>query len=113
MYEHKTDSLAPLRVFYGRIFRSITFACAILVVCLAIGVLGYHYLGYVHWLDSLHNAAMILSGMGPVVTITTVYGRLFSSFYAIFSGVVFITNVGIILAPAAHRLFHSLHLEED
>jgi hypothetical protein len=55
---------------------------------------------------------MILSGMGPVVTITSDAGKLFSSFYALFSGVVFITNIGLILAPAAHRLFHKLHIQE-
>jgi hypothetical protein len=56
---------------------------------------------------------MILSGMGPVVQINSVGGKLFSSVYALFSGVAFITNIGIILAPMAHRLFHSLHLDVD
>jgi hypothetical protein len=65
------------------------------------------------WIDALHNASMILSGMGPVVEIKTVSGKLFSSFYALFSGIAFITNIGIILAPAAHRLFHRLHMEEE
>jgi hypothetical protein len=51
--------------------------------------------------------------MGPVVVIKSDGGKLFSSVYALFSGVVFITNVGIILAPAIHRLFHRLHVEED
>jgi len=56
---------------------------------------------------------MILSGMGPVVEINTGVGKWFSSCYALFSGVIFITNIGLILAPAAHRLFHKLHLQED
>jgi len=56
---------------------------------------------------------MILSGMGPVVEIKTTGGKLFSSFYALFSGIAFITNIGIILAPAAHRLFHRLHVETE
>jgi len=55
---------------------------------------------------------MILSGMGPVIEIETVGGKIFSSAYALFSGVVFITNVGVILAPAVHRIFHRLHLED-
>jgi hypothetical protein len=54
---------------------------------------------------------MILSGMGPVAEIKSVGGKLFSSFYALFSGVAFITNIGILLAPAAHRIFHKLHAE--
>lgn len=83
----------------------------LIILCLAIGVFGYHYTAYIGWLDSLHNASMILSGMGPVVEIKTVAGKLFSSFYALFSGIAFITNIGIILAPVVHRLFHRLNLE--
>lgn len=113
MYESKNQSLAPLHVFYNRVLRNLLVATGIMGICLAIGVLGYHYTDNVSWIDSLHNASMILSGMGPVVEIKSVGGKVFSSFYALFSGVAFITNIGIILAPAAHRLFHILHLEED
>ena len=74
------------------------------------GIFGYHYTAGISWLDSLHNASMILSGMGPVVNIETVSGKLFSSFYALFSGVIFITNIGVILAPAIHRFFHRMHV---
>ena len=93
--------------------KNILFAFAILIVCLAIGVLGYHFTDGVPWIDSLHNASMILSGMGPVVQINSVGGKIFSSAYALFSGVAFITNIGLILAPMAHRLFHSLHIDVD
>ena len=55
---------------------------------------------------------MILGGMGPVVTIETFGGKLFSSFYALFSGVVFITNFGLLIAPVAHRFFHRLNIED-
>ena len=77
------------------------------------GVLGYQFTADIPWLDALHNASMILSGMGPVVTIDTVAGKLFSSFYALFSGIAFVTNMGILLAPVAHRIFHILHMEEN
>lgn len=96
-----------------RFLRNLVVATEILGVCLAIGILGYHYTADIPWIDSLHNASMILSGMGPVVEIKTTVGKLFSSFYALFSGVAFITNIGIILAPAAHRLFHRLHLQVE
>ena len=112
MYEHKRKPLAPMHVFYKRIFKSILIALSVMLVCLLIGTWGYHYTANIPWLDSLHNASMILSGMGPVVEIKTVSGKWFSSFYALFSGVVFITNIGIILAPAIHRIFHKLNLEE-
>jgi hypothetical protein len=112
MYEHRKQRLAPMGVFYKRVLKNILFASGIIFICLMIGIAGYHYTAAIPWLDSLHNASMILSGMGPVVEIKTVSGKWFSSLYALFSGVVFITNIGIILAPALHRLFHRLHLED-
>jgi hypothetical protein len=112
MYEHRKQPLASRSTFYQRILKNIILALVIMIVCLAIGVAGYHYTDKIPWLDALHNASMILSGMGPVVVIKSDSGKLFSSVYALFSGVVFITNVGIILAPAIHRLFHRLHVEE-
>ncbi|PZR26987.1 MAG: hypothetical protein DI535_12515 [Citrobacter freundii] len=112
MYEHRKQKLAPMGVFYRRVLGNILMASGILFVCLWIGIAGYHYTAGIGWLDSLHNASMILSGMGPVVTIETNAGKWFSSFYALFSGVVFITNIGVILAPVMHRLFHRLHVED-
>lgn len=113
MYEHRKQKLAPVKIFYRRILKQLIIASVILIVCLAIGILGYHYTADIPWLDALHNASMILSGMGPVVEIKTDSGKWFSSFYALFSGVVFITNIGIILAPAIHRMFHRFHLEDS
>src|SRR6187401_1257417 len=113
MYEHKKQRLAPMSTLYQRVLKNIMLAFLILGVCLLIGIIGYHLTAEASWLDSLHNASMILSGMGPVIEITTVSGKLFSSFYALFSGIVFITNIGIILAPALHRMYHRLHLEDQ
>ena len=112
MYEHRKQQLAPMNIFYQRVLKHILIASAVMIVCLAMGILGYHYTANIPWLDAVHNASMILSGMGPVVEIKTVSGKWFSSFYALFSGVVFITNIGIILAPALHRIFHRLHVED-
>jgi len=113
MYEHKRQPVVPIATFYQRVLKHIIIASLIMLVCLLIGVAGYHFTADIPWLDSLHNASMILSGMGPVVEIKTVIGKWFSSAYALFSGVVFITNIGIILAPTIHRLFHRLNLDND
>lgn len=77
-----------------------------------VGVCGYHFLENISWIDSLLNASMILGGMGPVTELRTDYGKIFASLYALFSGIVFLVTVGIILAPAVHRLLHSLHIDE-
>jgi len=113
MYETKSQPLAPKTVFYQRFFNNLGFACGILAVCLLIGIVGYHLTASAAWIDAIHNASMILSGMGPVIEIKTTAGKLFSSFYALFSGIVFITNIGVILAPILHRLYHRLHLQDD
>ena len=113
MYEHKKQPLASTRTFYKRIGRSLLLATAVIIVSLLIGVAGYHSTTDMNWLDALLNASMILSGMGPVDTITTEEGKWFASFYALFSGVVIVANIGLILAPALHRMMHSLHVEDD
>ncbi|MBS4066355.1 MAG: hypothetical protein KGZ74_17475 [Chitinophagaceae bacterium] len=112
MYEHKKQPLASRQLFFKRIAWNILLTCFVLFICLIIGVIGYHYFANADWLDAFHNASMILSGMGPVIEIETDSGKWFSSFYALFSGVVFITNIGLILAPAVHRILHSLHVED-
>jgi hypothetical protein len=112
MYEHRKQKLASMKTFYQRVIKNILLASVIMLVCLAIGIVGYHYTADIPWLDAVHNASMILSGMGPVVEIKTVEGKWFSSFYALFSGVVFITNIGVILAPVMHRMFHRLHVAD-
>lgn len=83
---------------------------------MALGVFGYHYLANLSWIDSFYNASMILTGMGPVNKLETDTAKLFSSFYALFSGIVFLTTVAIFIAPIAHRILVKLHLndiEED
>jgi len=112
MYEHRKEPLASKAVFFSRVLKNIVVALFIIAVCLAIGVAGYHYTADMSWLDAFHNAAMILSGMGLVDHVSSDTGKIFSSIYALFSGIAFITNIGIILAPALHRIYHRMHMEE-
>jgi ABC-type phosphate transport system permease subunit len=114
MYEHKSQRLLPLKLFYQRVLKNILLATFILFICMVIGVVGFCVTANASWIDAFHNSAMLLSGMGPVLQdYPTVGAKLFSSFYALFGGIVFITNIGVILAPIMHRLFHRLHLEND
>lgn len=112
MYEKKTQPLASQRVFFIRMGRNMFFMFMLIVFSLVVGVIGYHYLAGAEWVDAFHNASMILSGMGPVITIENETGKIFSSCYALFSGLVFVTNIGVLLAPVMHRIMHSVHLEE-
>jgi len=112
MFEHISQPLASPKVFMSRFLKMALIAFSITIVCLFIGIIGYHYIAHISWIDSIHNASMILSGMGPVATIDNVSGKLFSSAYALFSGVAFITNISIFLSPVIHRFLHKIHIEK-
>jgi hypothetical protein len=112
MFEHRSKPLLPKKEYYNRLFRNFLLGGIIVGVSLFLGMLGYHITENLSWLDSLLNASMILTGMGPVNAMTTTAGKLFASFYALFSGVVFLSAIAFVLAPAAHRLLHKFHLED-
>ena len=112
-FEGKKQPLLDQRLYYNRVLRSILAGGLVITFFLLLGVVGYHFTCAFGWLDSLLNASMILSGMGPVTTIETNSGKWFAAFYALVSGVVFITTIGIILAPVAHRVFHRFHLDDE
>jgi hypothetical protein len=88
-------------------------AAALLLVGVSwlIGILGYKALEGMSWIDATLNAAMILGGMGPVDPLKTDAGKLFASFYALFSGIIFLVSVGVLVAPIFHRLLHSFHVQ--
>lgn len=103
----------PHRFFFKRLLRSISFAFILVASSLFIGMWGYHHFESLDWLDSYVNAAMILSGMGPIAPPKTTNGKLFEGTYALFSGIVFILSIGIIFAPMLHHLFRQFQIEED
>lgn len=113
MYEHKSQPLASFYIFLRRLVKNILIGGSIIGICILIGVIGYHYTADLPWVDSFYNACMILTGMGPAVPITTSSAKIFVSFYALFSVMVFIANISLIIAPVAHRFFHKLHLQTD
>lgn len=113
MFENKNDPVAPKHVFVTRIVISILISFVVVAVSLGIGTWGYHAFGELTWIDALLNAAMILTGMGPVDPLKSVEGKLFATFYCLFSGIVFLTLMAIILAPIYHRFLHTFHLDDE
>lgn len=112
MYEHFHKPLLPRAQYHRRLLRHGAAAAGILAGSLGLGVLGYHSLAGLGWLDSLLNASMILAGMGPTDALHGAAGKLFASAYALFSGVAFLTVMSVVLAPVLHRFFHKHHLSE-
>ena len=88
-------------------------ALGFVVVSIFMGMLGYHEFAGLDWVDAFLNAAMILTGMGPVNTLATTPAKLFAGTYAIFSGLMFLTIMGIVLAPVLHRVMHKFHLSDE
>ncbi len=113
MYEHHQKPLLPRRVFFARLARSVAMGAGCVAFALGVGMVGYHTLVKLPWVDAFENAAMILSGMGPVSPIDTDAGKLFAGFYALFSGLAFVTTMGVIFAPVFHRFLHKFHLADD
>jgi hypothetical protein len=111
MYEPRSHPLLSRAEFIRRVGYHALIALVFVAVALGIGVLGYHWLGHLNWIDSLLNASMILGGMGPVDPLQSNAAKVFASCYALFSGLAFIGIAGVMLAPFAHRLLHRFHLE--
>ena len=113
MFETKTDALLPKSRFYVRMAASVGVSLLIVAGSLLMGSAGYHWFGQLPWIDALLNASMILTGMGPVDPMRTTGGKLFATFYALYSGIAFLTMMAVIAAPLLHRLLHTFHLEEE
>ncbi len=113
MFEHRTKPLLPRKVYYRRLARHAALGLTVIVVSLGIGMAGYHSFEKLPWVDAFVNAAMILSGMGPVATLQTDGGKIFAGSYALFSGLTLIAILGIIFAPVVHRALHKFHLEDE
>lgn len=110
---HKRRNILTPKDFARRMFRFFLISTGMVSFSLMIGVLGYHYFANLGWTDSLLNASMILTGMGPVDKLTSHLAKIFASLYALFSGVAFLTTVAVFLSPLIHRLMHVLHVDEE
>ena len=94
-----------------RFARSVLLGAALIALSLLAGMAGYHYLEGLPWLDAFSNAAMILSGMGPLAQPQTPGGKVFAGFYALYSGLAVVLITGITFAPLVHAFLYRLHLE--
>jgi hypothetical protein len=114
-YERMGDPMASTAELRRRFITSGAIAATLLTLSLALGIAGYHWLvGVPHWVDCIQCASMIMGGMGPVdPQPSTDVGKLFASFYAIYSGVMLLASVGVLLAPGLHRILHRFHVSTD
>lgn len=111
--EHRKQKVASLPTFFRRLARYSLFALALIIFSVGIGVLGYRHFGNLGWVDSFHMACMILTGMGPVVVLESDAAKIFSSFYALYSGVAFLSITAVFFAPVIHRVLHILQVDAE
>ncbi len=112
-FEHRRQKVISLALFLKRMGRYGLVAIMLILFSVGIGTIGYHYFGQLKWLDSFHMASMILTGMGPVAEMKTDGAKIFSSFFALYSGVAFLSITAVFFAPIVHRVLHILHVERD
>jgi len=112
-FESKSEPLLSRAQFAGRMVRNFGLASALVAVSLLAGMLGYHLTEGMDAVDSFVNAAMILSGMGPMGELKTTGGKLFAGFYALYSGLVLVLASGVVLAPVVHRMLHRFHVPDE
>lgn len=112
-FEHHSKPLLHKAAYRLRVLRYTLIALALLGFSLSIGIVGYRYLNHESWLDSLVDASMILTGMGPVSSLQSNAAKWFASFYSIFSGVAFLSTVAVFFSPIVHRFLHRLHIDDN
>jgi hypothetical protein len=106
------SGLLPKKEFVRRLTRSLAAGAALIALSLSIGIAGYHWIGGLAWIDAFLDAAMILSGMGPISPLTTNSAKFFAGCYALYCGIALISTAGIMLTPLIHRYLHKFHLED-
>ena len=110
-FEQRGHPLASRRKFLSRMLFAVGLWLALTAGGLAVGIAGYAFFEGMTFVDAFVNAAMILSGMGPMGELKTTGGKIFAGLYAIFSGLVIIIATGFVLAPIFHRVLHRFHVE--
>lgn len=108
-FEHKSSPLAPRVKFRRRLLTYAFSGIAFILFSLFVGATGYKILLHITWVDAFYNASMILTGMGPAIELHDDAAKVFVTIYSIYSGVAFLTAVGVIFAPLLHRWLHMLH----
>ena len=110
-FERRGQPVASRRKFAARMSVAIGLWALLTFAGLAIGIAGYAFFEGMSFVDAFVNAAMILSGMGPVGELKTNAGKIFAGWYAILSGLIIVIATGVILAPIFHRVLHAFHVE--
>jgi len=109
--EHRAHAVISRHRFAMRMALAGAIWLGLTVFGLAVGMTGYAVFENMSITDAYVNAAMILSGMGPLGELKSEGGKIFAGSYAIFSGLLIVIATGFVLAPVFHRVLHKFHVE--
>jgi hypothetical protein len=107
------------RTLLRRTGRNMLWALCVIAVALAVGMVGYVWLGPdvsgrpITWAAAFADAAMLLAGEGPLDQLASTEGKIFEGAYALVCGFLFFAIAGFALAPALHHVLRSFHLEDE
>jgi hypothetical protein len=110
-FERRDQKVASRGKFALRMVMAMGLWAVLTAAGLLIGIAGYAGFEGMSFIDAFVNAAMILSGMGPLGELKTTAGKIFAGSYAILSGLIIVIATGFILAPIFHRILHHFHVE--
>jgi len=104
--------LVAAEVHRRRVISAGAVGLALVILSLAAGIAGYMVFEELRFIDAFLNAAMILSGMGPLHNPQTAGGKVFAAVYALYSGFAVLAIAAVMFAPILHRIFHRLHIAD-
>jgi hypothetical protein len=112
-FERRRQPLVTRRSFVRRLLFAVVLSAVLLAIWTVVGMIGYHAIAGLGWVDAFLNSAMIVGGMGPVDVLNNQPAKVFAGFYAILSGVIFLSVFGLLIGPVFHRFMHRFHLDTD
>jgi hypothetical protein len=111
MFEHHKEPLLSTKAFVKRLALSLLLGLSIIALSLIAGTVGYYYIEGYGWIEAFHEACMVFSGSGPVISTKSVAGQIFAGLFAIYSAFAVLLPISFVLAPVIHRLLHKFHLD--
>jgi hypothetical protein len=112
-FEGRHQPLASRASFVRRMALAVLFALGIDLLTLIFGAVGYHLTEGLGWIDALLDAALVMTGNGPLVAVHSVAGKLFTIADALGGGVAFVVVAGVLLMPVLHRVLHRFNLDPE
>src|SRR5664279_2885945 len=110
MLERDHPHIMSRRRFAARMTSFVLTAVFVDGVALALGAIGYHELDGLDWIDASLNAALVMTGNGPVHAPRTPGSKLFIVVYALLGVILFAAVIGVLLTPVLHRMLHGFEI---